>query len=127
MEQALRARLVNDGTVAGIVGDKVFWRLRPQGSDYPCVVLSIVSDDRAQDYAGRVGLWQTRVQIDCYALKYGQNVALRDAVIAAILPGAALSGVTFSRAFIDTVRDLGADTDAGFVHRTSIDALIWHG
>jgi len=125
-EPSLRTRLKDDAGVAAIVGTRIDWTVRPQGSSYPAVVLRTISDGRPQHMGGFQNFRETRVQIDCFAATRATASALSAAVIAAIAPAAEVSGVTFRRAFIDTVRDLGANTDTGFVHRDSIDALIWH-
>lgn len=126
MEEALRSRLKAAAPVAALVGTRIDWGTRPQGDPYPSVVLKVISDPMPQDYKGFVGMRQTRVQIDCLAEDRAEAVALRKAVIPAIIAGGTYYGTRFGRAFIDSVRDLGAKTDTGFVHRDSIDALIWH-
>lgn len=125
-EPALRTRLKDDTAVAAIVGTRIDWTVRPQGSALPAVVLQIIADGRPQHMQGFQRFRETRVQIDCFATTRAAASALSAAVIAAITPAAEVSGTAFRRAFIDTVRDLGANTDTGFVHRDSIDALIWH-
>lgn len=125
-EPALRTRLKEDVLVSAIVGTRIDWTVRPQGSPFPAVVLKTISDGRPQHMGGFQTFRESRVQIDCYASTRAEAVALGAAVIAAIVPAAEVGGVTFRRTFIDTVRDLGANTDAGFVHRDSIDAHIWH-
>lgn len=127
METALRSRLLDDADVTAIVTERVHWSVRPQDDELPSLVLQVISDPRPQTYKGAVGMRQTRVQLDCYAADRAGAVALREAVIAAITPAGTFFGTKFQRAFIDTVRDLGAHSDtADFVHRDSIDALIWH-
>lgn len=125
-EVDFRSRLKADGAVAAMVGTRIDWGIRPQRDPYPSVVMTVVSDPMPQDYKGLIAMRRTRVQIDCYAEERAQAVSLRGAVIAAILPGGTFFGRRFGRAFIDSVRDLGAKTDTDFVHRDSIDALIWH-
>lgn len=126
METALRQRLLDDATVAAIVDTRIDWTIRPQGSAFPAVVLTQVFDSRSQHMQGFNTFRPTRVQIDCYATDKGANVALREAVIAAIVGETTVSGVTFLRAFINSVLDRGDQTDTGFVHRELIDVSIWH-
>lgn len=126
METALSERLINDGPVSALVGGRVDWGVRKQGDPLPLLVLQVFSDPRPQDYKGFVSMRETRVRIHCDAETRAEAVRLREAVIAAISAPGTFYGTRFGRAFIDTVRDLGAHTDTGFVHRDSIDALIWH-
>lgn len=126
METALRTRLKNNAGVSALVGTRIDWGVRPQNAALPCIVLTIVADQRPQHMGGLMDSRATRVQIDCYGQTRASAVALREAVIAAILPQATVSGVTFQRAFIDTVRNIDAQTDTGVVFRDMIDAQIWH-
>ena len=61
-ETALRARLLNDATVAGIVGTRINWTLRPQTESYPSIVLTTVSDVRDQHFEAFQGFRASRVQ-----------------------------------------------------------------
>lgn len=126
METALRSRLLADGPVAALVGERVDWTVRPQGAPLPAIVLTLISDERAQDYKGFIGVWRTRVQIDAYGADRAEVVAVREAAIAAITPAGTFFGTKFLRAFIDTVRDLSADIGTDFIHRDSFDAFVWH-
>lgn len=125
-ETALRTRLKDASPVAAIVAARIDWTVRPERSAYPAVVLQLVADGRPQHMKGLQTYRPTRVQIDCFAESAAQKTALREAVIAAILPEAEVSGTSFRRATINTVRDLSANSETGFVHRDSIDALFWH-
>lgn len=126
METALRARLKDDAGVSGLVGSRVDWNVRPQGTTAPCIVLTVVSDDRGQHMAGFHGYRPTRVQVDCYAATRAAAVQVRDAVLAAIVPQADKSGVSFLRAFVNTVMGRGDQTETGVIHREMIDLTIWH-
>jgi hypothetical protein len=126
METALRARLKADAGVSALVGSRIDWSVRPQGSSTPCVVLTTIADDRDQHFQGFATYRPTRLQIDCYAATKAVAVSLREAVIAAVVPEATQSGVTFLRAFINTVLDRGDQTETGFIHRELIDLTCWH-
>jgi hypothetical protein len=126
METALRARLLADAGVLALAATRVDWGVRPQGTTAPCIVMTVVSDSRSQHMAGFDGFRATRVQIDCYALKKADAVALREAVITALVGEALQSGVSFLRAFINSVLDRGEQTETGFIHREMIDLQLWH-
>lgn len=125
-ETALRQRLLDDATVAGIVATRVDWTVRTQGSEFPAIVLTQVYDDRSQHMLGFNTFRPTRVQVDCYATTKAVVVPLREAVISALADEITKSGVTFLRAFVNTVLDRGDQTDTGFIHRELIDLSIWH-
>lgn len=125
LETDLRSKLLADAGVAAIVGTRVDWMERPQTSGLPAVVIQTIAQPRPQHMGGLMTFRQTRVQFDCFALKAKQAVELAEAVIAAILP-ASVGTTEFLRGFINDVRDLGENTDSGFVHRRMVDAYIWH-
>lgn len=131
-EQALRQRLLDAAAVAALAGRdargalSIDCGLRRQESPLPAVTLRVASDPRPQDLDGFVSLRQSRVQVDCRASSRATVAALREAVIAALVPAGAFHGVNFGRGLVDQVRDLGEHGETGFVHRDSIDFLIWH-
>ena len=125
-EVGFRQRLLDDGDVAAIVGNRVDWTDRPQGSDYPAVLLKLVADPRPQHMTGFMAVRSSRVEANCYGRSRWEVVQLREAVIAAVvLPGTA-DGVRFDRSYIENVIDRGSDSDTGFIHRDLIDCTIWH-
>lgn len=125
MEIALRARLKDNAAVSAIT-TRVFWSVRDQGSALPCIVLTVVSDAMTQHMAGFDTYRATRVQVDCYAATKAASTELRATVITALVGEETKSGVRFLRAFINSVADRGEQTDAGFIHRESLDFTIWH-
>ena len=124
METAMRMRLRTDSTVAAITA-QVDWGVRPQGSALPAIVLTNIADQRDQHFLGNAAFRLTRVQVDCYAQTRAKAAALREAVIAALVPEATVGGVTFLRSFVNTVLDRGDQTETGFIHREMIDLNIW--
>jgi hypothetical protein len=73
----------------------------------PAVTLQIISDIRPQHLKGFNPLRDTRVQIDCWATSYAAVTALKEAVLAAVVPENTSNGIRFDRAIIDGERDLG--------------------
>lgn len=129
MQEALRLRITGANTPAGA---RVYWVDRPQTSALPAVTLQIISDLRPQHLKGFNELRDTRVQIDCWA-KTTDNVsagylaatALKEAVLAAVVPENTSNGIRFDRAIIDGERDLGERVETQFIHRASLDLIIW--
>lgn len=126
-ETALRTRLKDNAPVAALVGTRIDWTVRPQKTALPALVLTLISDNRAQHMGGFNGFRETRVQVDCYAGTAKLACELRDAVIAAIAPAATVSTTEFLRSFINNVIDRSENSDTGFVHRQLVDVNIWHG
>lgn len=125
MQKALRARLLAASPVNVLVAQRVDWVDRPQASALPAITLQTISDSRPQHLKGFQALRDTRVQVDCWGATYQQVSVLREAVIAALVPENTGNGIRFDRTLVDGVRDLGERTDIQFIHRTSIDLIVW--
>lgn len=123
---ALYARLTGDAGVSALAGTRVHWVRVPQTAALPYLRLQTVSDVRPQHLEGYDGARVTRVQCDCFATSYGGARALAEAVIAALATPGDFGGVHFGRVKAEGPRDLGEDTDKGFIHRASIDLLVEH-
>lgn len=124
MEGALRARIIDAGTLAG---DAVAWLEQPQGQALPHVTLAIVSEQREQHMKGFQDLRFTRVQADTRAATYAEAKALAEQVIAAAVPGGDFHGTNFRRASVDGPRDLGERIEGeAFTYRKSLDLLVRH-
>lgn len=126
MQQALRTRLLNDSTIGGLVGTRVDWNIRPQGKPLPAITLERVVGDHAQTMSGLQVTQGPLIQVDCWASKYTDAAALRDAVIEILTTPAVQSGVRFLGAGNVMDADSSESTDGGIVHRTMIRANVWH-
>jgi hypothetical protein len=128
-ESALRERLKDDAGVQAAVGStggvlSIDWNERR--GPYPSVVLDIVFADETQHMAGFDTFRSARTQFRCTAQKRSQAVALRDAVIAAIVPAATKDGTEFLRAQNIALNQTTEGTDTGTLHHEIVDAVIWH-
>ena len=126
MEAALRARLTGAAAVNAIVGERVYWDGRPQGSLLPDITLSVVRDDRPQHMQGFQAFRPTDIQIDVRASSFAQKKALKEAVISAVTPKNVANGVRFDRATDIRARPLNENTDTQFIYRDVIELTIWH-
>lgn len=125
MQAALRARLLAAAPVTSLVAQRVYWVDRPQAAALPAVTLQTISDERPQHLKGFQALRSTRVQLDVWGDTYSQCRAIAEAAIAALVPEHRGNGIRFDRALVDGPRDLGEQTDTKFIHRTSIDLIVW--
>lgn len=123
---ALRTRLKDDATVQAIVGARVHWNSRPQGGALPAIVLQVISDPRPQHMKASQRLRDSLVQISVMATIPATVAALEEAVVSALLPPAEVHGIAFSRAFLESARDAGEQTDIEFINRTLLDVRVWH-
>jgi hypothetical protein len=119
MTGALRARL------SGVAGGRIYWVERPQSSALPSVTLQIISDLRPQHLKGFDELRDTRVQIDCWGKNYAEAVAVKEAALAALVPENTANSIRFDRAIVDGERDLGEMAGTTFIHRASVDLVVW--
>lgn len=82
MELEFRALLTGHASVSAIVSaSQVNWIKHPQSQPFPAIVLTTTSNTDGLTQQGPDGLWQGRVQVDCYATEYGTARSLADAVV----------------------------------------------
>ena len=120
-EAALIGRLLADSGVAALVGNRITWVQRPQETALPAITLQTITAPLGQTMDGIQETQQATVQVDCWATRHASGAALRDAVIAALIPAAEFDGVKFQRAFIPSRREGGEQGSNGFIYRQRID------
>jgi hypothetical protein len=103
-----------------LVGTRITWVNRPQATSLPAITLQIIDDDRAQHMGGFQSLQFIDVQIDIWATSYEQGRAIKEAVIARLVPEVTSNGIKFGRAFVRG-RDLSERTETQFIYRPSLD------
>jgi hypothetical protein len=129
---AVRTRLLAAGGLAALVARRIYWELRDQGGALPDVTVTVVSDPRDQHFAGFQGSRGTWTQFDCRGRTKDEATAVRDAVLAAIVPEAVVGtgpAVTFQRA--QEVRSRGSfdrapTGDVSGQFREMIELTLWH-
>lgn len=85
MQREFRALLTGSAAVAALVSAQaIAWGAPMQGTRLPAVALHLIDDADGMTMQGPDGLWQGRVQVDVYALSYGDTRTIADAVIAAL-------------------------------------------
>lgn len=115
------AQALTAPAVVAIAGDRVFPNVLIEGVALPAVVYQVVSQIPQSSFDGSFDtrLFQSRVQIDCYARRYldAQNLA------AAV--GAAIEALSSSSAaaWMEAQRDL-FDNETQY-HRVSMDFSVW--
>lgn len=125
-ETATTGRLLGAPAVAALVGTRVDWTVRQQGAPLPAIVLELITDPRPQTHDGPDSIRWSRVRAKCLAETRAGAVALREATIPALVPAGEFGGVWFDNSYVDQVRDLGGDTETGFVHCDGVDFILWH-
>lgn len=113
--------LVGSGAAA-----RIYPMLVPQGSDnYPAITYQVVSENRDPELTQQNGLYQARLQINCWATTYAGARTLKEAVRNAIDGSSSTfpNGV-FIENSIDTVEE-SEGSRPGRLYAKRLDALVW--
>ena len=127
MESALAAYLLAQTGLTSLVGQRITWARRDQGSALPAIVLHRIDGARDYHHAGASGLITSRVQVDCWAASFPSAKGLARAVEAAISGGRFTQGlVRFDALLISDERDDSEDLNGSPLYRTSLDLMVHH-
>jgi hypothetical protein len=122
MQAALRSRLLADATIAGLVGTRVDWGLRPQAKSLPAISMTLIPTPRDYHMGGAQTTQFYMVQIDAWAEKYKDAHALRQAIITELEQ----SSGEFLFSFLERDQDMPEVIDTGPINRASMDFKITH-
>lgn len=124
-ESALRSRLKNDATVAGLVGSRVYWRKRPQGSAYPAIVLTPWYGTRDKHYGAVMGTQRRIVQVSVFADNDTEAFSIRDAAILALEEPATVGGIDFQGGTAELRPGRVDDSGTTIVAQEIFDIELW--
>lgn len=114
----IKVRLLAASAVANLVSSRLYIYQAPQGVQLPCITFFQVSGDVNNTLAGPSNLANERWQIDCWAERYADAIALSSAVKAAMLTiGTDLQSVLLS--------GLSQFEEEEALHRTILDFSLW--
>ena len=119
-EAALIAALQAAAPVAALAGTRVFLAGTRQGADYPYLTVQRISTEGAAHLDGPANLEWPRFQIDAWAVKATEALALGDASRAAIDH---VAGLPFYATFQDQRGPAPDEETRNF--RVSTDYLVW--
>lgn len=129
LEEALRTRLLADGTVSGLVGTRVFPLVVPQGQALPAIAYQRISGIREHTHEGASGLARPRLQYACVATSFTTARGVADAVRKSLDGFAGVIGsVTVQNIMIQNQIDnynLSADDEASSF-TTWLDFVVWY-
>lgn len=122
MEEAIRALLKADATIAAHCAGRVNFGAHLQGEPFPAIILNTVSDTEGLTLDGPDGLPSARLQVDCYAETYGAaKILSRD--VRKLLNGYA--GGAIQGVFYGASRDGRDETADGIaLFRISADFIV---
>lgn len=128
LAEALSARLAAAAPVTAIVGTRIYWNQRPQGTEVPAVVLNYAGgteeeslESDAADYA------ETNIRADCFGQSGLQSKQLAIAVRNALKPAGTQGSFSFDDSTVSRPIDLGEFGVPGWQHRETLDCVIRHG
>jgi hypothetical protein len=130
LEKAVRATLVADSTVLGLVASRIYPQRRPQGTSLPALVYMNVHSHQTESLQTQTGIRRTRLAIESIGATYGSTKTLRDAVESALVNyTGTLEGETIYSIRLESVVDIDESTEPGSqfgAFRTIMDFVIWH-
>ena len=129
MEQALIAKLLADGGISALVGNRVFPISRDQASALPAVTFGTVSNVPIYTNDGEAGIAEARMQIDCWGASYPSAKLTAQAVKSALSAFfGTVEGVVFQYVLLDGERDSreGGSNAAEYQFRTQLDFRVFY-
>jgi hypothetical protein len=131
LEKGLRAILIADGTVNGLVASRIYPQRRPTGSSLPAITYQTVYQEITEALAEQAGLRRSRVSVECTDDTYGDTKTLRNAVTAALIDyNGTISGEIIDsirlEAAVDIDEDLEPASGSVGVFRTILDFIVFH-
>lgn len=125
---ALVARLEAASAVTSIVGQRIYWIQRPQGTEVPAVVMRMAGGFEVENLESDTpDLFETSVRVDCFGVSNVQTKQIAIAVRNALKPAGAVSGFLFDDSTVSRPIDLGEYGVPGWQHRAALDCVIRHG
>lgn len=119
MESAFRTLLTGSAVITAVCpAARISWGVIAQGKGLPAIALNVIGNTDGLTFKGPDGLWQGRVQVDCYGLLYDDARALAGKIIT-LLSG--YKGGNFQGIFLDGRRDNDDPAAFGRPHRVSLD------
>lgn len=88
VEEAVRAILLTLAPLTALVANRIYLEKLPQGPEYPCVRVLLVSDPTAYHLRGEQGTRPSRVQVDAFSREgQGQDPYAKAAAVASAIHG----------------------------------------
>jgi len=130
LETGLYAKLAANGTVAGLIGTRIYPDAAPQAVTYPCIVYQRIGADRAHHITGASGASGVLVQVVCLASTWTAARAVAAAVRACLDAQRGMWGAVdviscYIQNEMDTL-DASPESDARRLYGTQQDYEIWH-
>jgi hypothetical protein len=128
IEKAVLNYLLADANIAASVSTRIHLFTRPQGSSLPAVVISHTTGGPLYADDGEVGLFNVRLQIDSWALSYGDAKDLASSVMTRLsaVRDVNQSGVTLKYIMHDKEKDF-REGDFSYEYKIMQEYIIVYG
>lgn len=125
MIQGIVQNLLDNATVSGIVGTKVYPVVAPQGVKKPYITARIIANDPNSNKDAVSTLDTVHFQIVSYSEKYTQADAIDNAVRACTDNASGeVEGINFDRIYFETHEDLFDQEDQAYIRNSKYRAMI---
>lgn len=114
----IKARLSAAVGVTSLVSARIFLYQAPQGVQMPCITFFQVAGEINSTLSGPSNLANERWQVDCWADRYADSIALSAAVKTAMLT----TGSDFNPVILSAFSQFEEEES---VHRTILDFSLW--
>ena len=119
MSSLIRARLIADGTVSGLVGTRVYLEELEQGCSMPAVVMTMDDDEPQNTLGGELSLTNESWTIECWGSTYSSAKSLAAAVTTAM----AATGTDFKS--VRTGKSITYEGPTG-LRGVSLEYSLWY-
>jgi hypothetical protein len=125
--EALIARASASSAITSIVGNRIYWAKRPQGSAAPALVFEAAGGFEDLPLTEEAEFFERRLNGHCYGSSHAQAWSLARAVRATFREPEQVAGFDFMDSDISLPIDGGEDTPQGYVHDAVLDMVVRHG
>ncbi len=134
VETGLRFHLLDEATIAGLVGARIYPLRLPQKATFPAIVLQRISSMRWKHLRGADALARPRYQVDCWAQTHDAATSLGNLVRQRLngFAGTWTSDespeviIRVQGLFIENEQDLFEEEILGGLCRHSADYFLYH-
>jgi len=134
MEEAIVAKLLATSALTVLVGQRIHWDQRPQGSSLPAITIFVVDGAPLYTDEGSAGLRRMLIQIDCWAKNDGgvsgstkAKLVAREVIAALSSVSMTQSGIEFQGVFYENTIDTDEQMQGGeIIYRRILQYELWH-
>ncbi len=126
--EAIYSRLSNYSALTALVSTRIYRLVMPQGTSYPCVTFSLVTDSPHHAMGSDAGVKNPRFQVDVWATTTASLDSVATQIKAAIQDySGTVESVVIQRIYLEDETDIvDADEKGQMVYHRALDFTVWH-